>query len=115
MDQELKFILYEMREKFCSNRLKVILIPDPDPPNIGACLRVASNSNTEWYREMCLDFPSCRKKQYRKFKTAVKRKSIERILNRLIEGKKSTSKYAQWILSYADSRLSDLNIDNVPF
>lgn len=50
---------------------------------------------------MCGDFESGRKRQYRKFKTKVKRRDIDRILRHLIAGHPVSGQYADWITEYA--------------
>lgn len=101
----LKYALQEMQYELQSSRLEVILIPQCDPVNVGACVRAAVSFNCEWYRKLCADFESNRRRKYRKFKTKVKRKNIERILSRLIAGKESDSIYAEWIITYAQNHI----------
>jgi hypothetical protein len=110
---ELKEILSEMLCELESNYLEVILIPQKDPPNIGACNRAAVCINCEWYRQLCSEFESRRKRQYRKFKTKIRRQSIIRILNRLIDGKCCHSKYVEWLINEAEKRKREL--EEVPF
>lgn len=110
----LKDALRDMYYDFVERRLEVILVPQSDPPNVGACIRAASSSNCDWYRALCADFESKTSKKFRKFKTKVKRKEIERILKRLIDGKECNSMYADWILKYAES-LSEEYSEGFPF
>lgn len=112
--EHMKYTLQDMYYDFMEHHLEVILVPQSDPPNVGACIRVASRSNCQWYRDLCSNFEAKHRVKYRKFKTKVKRKEIERILNRLISGKSCKSKYADWILTYANS-LSGQYCDEVPF
>ena len=102
--ENLKPILREMYWEFLEGKLETILIPQRDPPNPGACLRISVSGNAPWYRDMCGDFESRRKRQYRKFKTRVKRRDIDRILRRLINGKPCAGMYADWITEYAKKR-----------
>ncbi len=96
-DWVLREMLFELR----NNRLAVALIPQRDPDNSGACVRVSISHNCCWYQQLCADFESARKRQYRKFKTKVKRREIMRILCRLIENKPCQSMYADWIVEYS--------------
>lgn len=115
---ELKEILSEMLYELESNYLEVILIPQRDPSNVGACNRAAISQNCQWYRDICGDYESRRKCQYRKFKTKIRRQSIRRILIRLIDGKPSTSKYVEWIINYAEKQKRNIDVENyddVPF
>ena len=43
-----KFLSQELK----NNRLKVILIPAPDPKHYGHKIRAVENTNPEWYREL---------------------------------------------------------------
>ncbi|MBS1369754.1 MAG: hypothetical protein HPZ91_07325 [Lentisphaeria bacterium] len=109
----LKYALQEMQYELQCSRLEVILIPQRDPVNVGACIRAAASFNCEWYRRLCADYESNRKRKYRKFKTRVKRKNIERILSRLIDGKESNSIYAEWIIAYAQNHiLKEINYEH---
>ena len=105
----MKRILQEMYWDFCEGRLEVILVPQRDPPNPGACLRMATSANCDWYRELCGDFESARKRHYRHFKTRVKRREIDRVLRRLLAGKPTTGKYADWIIAYAAEKKNNMN------
>lgn len=105
----MKQVLREMYWEFLEGHLEVMLIPMRDPPNPGACLRVATSVNCDWYRDLCGDFESARKQQYRHFKTRVKRREIERILRRLLAGKPMQGKYADWIIAYAAKKKNNMN------
>lgn len=107
----MKGILREMLFELQSNRLEVVLIPQRNPPNRGACLRAPVATNCHWYRELCGDFESCRRRHYRNFKTRVKRREIERILKRLIAGIPTDGIYADWIMEYAKRQLSEVQFD----
>lgn len=96
-----KAVLCEMLYELQSNRLEVILVPQDEPVNVGACIRVAIAFNCQWYRELCGAFESNRKRKYKKFKTKVKRKRIEHILLRMISGINVGGVYAEWIREYA--------------
>ena len=105
----MKRILQEMYWEFMEGNLSVILVPQRDPPNPGACLRVAVSCNCDWYRDLCGDFESARKRQYRHFKTRVKRREIERILDRLLHDRPTHGKYAEWLLAYAAEKKNNTN------
>ena len=49
IQKELKNMYYEMQEQF----LHTVLIPAPDPMHTGHMIRVADNTNPDWYRELC--------------------------------------------------------------
>ena len=104
MDDEVRQFIREMYWDFCEQRLQTLLVPQRDPPNPGACLRISVSCNAPWYQDMWGDFESRRKRQYRKFKTRVKRRDIERILRRLIDGKPCAGIYADWIKNYAQTQ-----------
>jgi crotonobetainyl-CoA:carnitine CoA-transferase CaiB-like acyl-CoA transferase len=97
----LQYVYAEMLYELQQNKLTVVLQPQHDPTNVGACVRLAIAHNCEWYRKLCADFESNRLRKYNNFKTKVKRKDIERILKRLIAGKSCSSIYARWIIECA--------------
>lgn len=103
-------MLHELRD----NHLKVVLVPQRDPANIGACIRMAVEFNCDWYRELCSAFESKTCNKYNKFKTKVKRKHIENILVRMLSGKNVNSMYADWINNYAEVLVRELDED-IPF
>lgn len=45
-----KAVLCEMLYELQSNRLEVILVPQDEPANVGACTRMAVAFNCQWYR-----------------------------------------------------------------
>lgn len=63
-----KAVLCEMLYELQSNRLEVILVPQDEPVNVGACIRVAVAFNCQWYRELCDAFESNRKRKYKNLK-----------------------------------------------
>ena len=103
-------VLREMYYELLENRLEVILIPQRDPPNPGACLRAVCRSNADWYRELCGDYESRRRQQYRKFKTKVKRRHIIGVMEKQLASKTTQSKYAQWIKDYAQRRAAEYQL-----
>lgn len=109
------YVLREMLNEFEDNHLEVILVPQSDPPNVGACLRAAAAHNCEWYRSLCSEFESRRKRQYKNYKTKIKRAAISRILKRLIDGRDCNSVYADWILEYARERKRQCDDGEFPF
>lgn len=109
-------ILQDMHYELQNCRLDVILIPRQFNDHGGCKLRVAQTSNCDWYRLLCSEFESKRRQKYKKFKTKIKRRSIESVLKRLCSGKTSKSDYAAWLLHYASKRLEDYREDQaVPF
>lgn len=99
----LKEMLYELED----NHLSVVLIPQKEPLNHGACLRKACSHNAEWYQEFCGRHESNRKRIYRNFKTKIKRRETIRMLNRLIEKGNSESKYAEELIEFAQDRAEE--------
>ena len=100
--------LLEMLDELETQRLEVVLIPQPDPANPGACLRAVAAVNPAWYRRICAAFESRRKRHYRKFKTKVKRAEIRRVLAALCEKKTTQSIYAKWLLNEAARRYNQI-------
>lgn len=97
-------ILKEMKLELINNQLKVSLVPTREFMNEGGMIRIPLTENCSWYKELCADFPSTRKRKNHLFDTRVKRRAIVRVLDRLIDGIECHSKYADWILEYAEKR-----------
>jgi hypothetical protein len=72
--------------------MEVVLMPAPERKHSGHCIRVAHESNPEWYREFCGRFESRRRdaRRTRKFKTLIKRRETLAALGRIIEGGRET-------------------------
>lgn len=94
-----------------ANRLEVILAPSqiPECAADGGKIRVAVSNNIEWYRELCANYPvsSSRKKP----RTTVKRQEVTRVLSRLANGKKTSSKYKNYLKEVALKLQEDLQDD----
>jgi len=94
----------EMLEELESGGLEVMLSPAPDPRHYEHMVRVAVQTNPRWYKELCRRYPSSRKDNPGGKRTRVKRREILRVLRRLIDGKPTTSQYAQDLIAEADRR-----------
>lgn len=105
IESYLKSSLTEMLYELQSNRLEVILVPQEEPVNCGACIRVPKRMNCEWYREFCECFPGKPKKNSRKLNTKIRRKETIRLLKRLISGQEVKSKYKDYLLAEAEQKL----------
>ncbi len=87
----------QMLAELESQRLEVVLVPlNPKLRgyNEGGCKRVCSNRSPRWYSQLCSRHLSSRIRNHKKLDTKIKRLSILRILQRLRDGKGTTSKYA---------------------
>lgn len=105
-----------MYEDLKSNCLKVCLIDAPEKQHSGHKIRVAFEQNPDWYRKLCLVYPSKRKSQKRKFDTAIKRAAIIRMLESLKSGKPVKSKYIKDLKQIAQNmQEEDENLNNTPF
>jgi hypothetical protein len=98
--EELSIMLAELE----SSCLEVILVPTKRYVNVGGCIRVAANKNTQWYREFCARYTSGRGRKRKKHDTRIRRDDTIAVLNRLIAGKKSCSKYAPELRRIARDR-----------
>lgn len=68
----------------------------------GGCIRVATSSNVDWYKDLCSMFQSTRRRRrIDDNDTRVKRQNILRVLQRLVDGKATTSTYAPFLLEVA--------------
>lgn len=108
MNFDLKYAFLEMLRQLESNHLKVVIVPQKEPTNCGASIRIVEERNCEWYREFCSEFPSNRKTRSIKFKTKIKRRNVIRLLKILSSGKKSKSKYVEILTEYAQYEINKL-------
>lgn len=93
----LEAMLGELR----GNQLLVTLVPCKRETNVGGCIRVPISQNSEWYRKFCARHASSRRRRNALFDTRIKRVDTVRLLERMIEGKPTTSKYAPELLRIA--------------
>lgn len=77
-----------------STQLEVALVPCRREVNIGGCIRVAVSRNCDWYRRFCSGHLSSRLRMKAAVDTRIKRRDTVRLLQRLITGAPSKSKYA---------------------
>lgn len=87
-----------------SSRLEVVLVPlSPNKRgyNEGGCRRCCVSRNADWYRKHCAAHHSSRVRNHRKVDTKIKRLDTLALLERLIAGLPSKSKYASELLSFA--------------
>ena len=101
MDPELKETLLGMLNELEFNRLTVVLGEAQWPQFTGHKVRVAIEVNADWYRLFCAGYPSERNNRRGKFDTRVRRKDTIRVLRKLANEKKTSSKYAKPILDIA--------------
>ena len=75
----------EMLSDLCSHRLTVELFPAPDPKHENHFVRIATDRNPLWYRNLCAAHASRRETKSGKFKTKIKRRNVVSVLTRLSE------------------------------
>lgn len=108
LENELKSMYDEMLE----NTLEVVTIPARNPMYCNHKVRAVLNSNPDWYRKLCREFPSrCKAHRNRKnkFDTRIKR---QQVLSFLLNPT-NNYKYKDAILEIAKNRLD--NYEQVPF
>jgi hypothetical protein len=86
-----------------ANRLEVVLVPTRHPSNEGGMIRVPISRNAFWYQRFCARHASGRQRRKAAFDTRIKRRNVAALLNRLIVGQPSRSKYAAELLRVAAS------------
>jgi len=71
-----------------AKRLRVSLVPAPDPRHSGHKVRVVEEQNSAWYRDLCQDYISSRRihPSCKKTKTAIKRAHTLRALRKISQG-----------------------------
>lgn len=77
-----------------SHQLVVELVPQKVFTNHGGMIRVAFSKNATWYRHFCARHLSSRRRNHRLPDTRIKRRAIVRILERMVAGRPTRSKYA---------------------
>lgn len=82
-------------------QLEVVLAPCLHEVNVGGCIRVAVSRNADWYRRFCARHLSSRLRRNLAPDTRIKRRDTIRLLQRLIAGHESPSKYAPELLRLA--------------
>lgn len=114
-DPELSSALDEMAFEFSESYHEVILLPSriESTAKDGGCIRVATNRNPKWYRDMCARFPKKRGRARKKPRTHIKKGEVLVTIQRLAQRGVSTSKYCPYILDEAKRRFENNNI--VPF
>lgn len=107
MNIEQKYIpiLEEMLQELYENQLVVCLVPCKyGYERDGGTVRAVCSENVGWYKDLCLMYPSSRKRKNRAFDTKVKRKYIFSVLERMIKNGSSNSNYAKDLMEIAKDR-----------
>ena len=91
--------------EFEAHRLEVGLVPAREARHYGPMVRVTFSRNCGWYRRLCARHASLRRRRNTHFDTAIRRRDIARLLQRMINGRPVRSKYAHEILGYARKTL----------
>lgn len=89
--------LVQMQAEFEAHRLTVWLAPCKTFANQGGMIRVVVDQNAKWYRQLCAKYPTNRWEG----DTQIKRANISRVLERLVQGLPSRSKYVHDLFSLA--------------
>jgi hypothetical protein len=98
----LRATLEAMLDELESSSLVVGVFPASDPRHEGHGVRCAVSRNADWYRRFCARFPSSRRDQNRKGRTAIKRRETIRALGHLLGADPSRcSTYSQRLLDAA--------------
>lgn len=72
-----------MRAELESHMLAVALAPAPRPMHAGHCVRVKVDQNPLWYRRLCAEFPSARRRRNPRPDTRIRRRETIIALDRL--------------------------------
>jgi hypothetical protein len=93
----------EMLADLESHRLTVELFPAPTQTHENHFVRVATDKNPLWYRNLCSLHASRRESKCGKFKTKIKRASIISALSSLSEGKPTKSNYSEELIKISEN------------
>jgi hypothetical protein len=89
-------------------RLDVVLIPAPEPRHSGHCIRVAAEYNADWYRELCAEYQSSRRRnRLNDNDTRIKRKDTIRALERALAGH-FESAYVDRLMPFIRERMKEM-------
>lgn len=106
--KHLRQIAQEMAFELETNKLIVIKKPSiyKDQADRGACYRLVESRNPRWYREICGNYSSNRKKPRRKSKhdTRIKRRTVLNVIERLGNGKGTISYLFDDLLNIARTK-----------
>lgn len=95
-----------------SRRLRVALVPAPDPGHRSHQIRCVEESNPAWYRQLCTEHLSRRSRPRRRkpkyVDTLIKRRNVLRALAEISRGGALTLN-AQRVLPYVEARQDYLN------
>lgn len=107
MREAAESLLYELE----SQCLDVVLVPRPDDDTHGRCkIRVAQESNPDWYRDFCAEYESRRTRprmRRHKLDTKIKRQHTVAALERFLAGK-IESEYVDRLLPFIAERAKEL-------
>lgn len=95
------FGLEMMLAELESSELTVVLVPTKRHVNEGGVIRVAQSRNATWYRRFYAAHSSDRVRKNAAFDTRIKRRATILLLETLIAGAPSRSKYAADLLRIA--------------
>lgn len=93
--------LDEMLLEMDECRLEVCLIPSRKDPD--GKIRAATGQNPLWYQTLCAIYPRPGRTKA-EIRTIIKRRYTIKVLERMISGKHSTSKYAEYLVGVARDR-----------
>lgn len=104
-----RIALRGMLAELTSHRLEVILAPSrhAEIAERGGMIRITMDRNADWYRRMCLDHPSSRKRNNRAPDTRIKRADTILALEDMIRTGYAVAPYEHMILRYIDGFLKD--------
>lgn len=102
MSDEIRNALVQMQAEFESHQLEIALVPCRHTVNVGGMVRVAIGKNAAWYRAFCSRHSSDRIRRNAASDTRIKRRNVERLLKRLVDGLGSKSKYAPELVRLAE-------------
>ena len=103
---ELRPFIAAMADDFAEEYHEVCLIPSKDEGTAkdGGMIRVATNRNPKWYRDLCTAFPKRGAKPKKKPRSSVEKIDVLNAIRSLSVRGVSTSKYAPLILDEAKRR-----------
>ena len=109
LPRQVRKALRAMLAELTSHKLEVVLAPSKreEIAERGGMIRVLLDRNADWYRRMCADHPSTRKRDKRAPDTRIKRKDTILALEDMLRTGRAVAPYEHMILKYIPGFLKD--------
>ena len=98
---------FELLVELEGAHLEVVLIPASEQRHIGHCVRAVQEQNCDWYRQLCDEHQSSRRRRSFKSDTRIKRQHTIRALERMSRGDLRGT-YAERLKKYVEVKAREM-------